>query len=80
MAILSIIEPGGGSGPEPYKLNAAVDLVHLKEGRLDVSVDGQMYNLGKGDTLTFPPALAHTWSNPSDKEAAIAVWIIAPPL
>ena len=80
MALLSVIEPGGGSGPEPYKLKAAVDFVHLKEGRLDIEVDGELFCMSAGDTLTFPPALPHTWRNPSERKNAVAIWIIAPPL
>lgn len=80
MALLSVIEPGGGSGPEPYKLNAAVDFVHLKEGELDMVVDGETYSMKAGDTLTFPPTLAHTWRNPSATQPAIAIWVIAPPI
>ncbi|MBB3000701.1 transcriptional regulator with XRE-family HTH domain [Paraburkholderia tropica] len=80
MALLSVIEPGGGSGPEPYKLNAAVDFVHLKEGELDMVVDGELYSMKAGDTLTFPPTLAHTWRNPSQTQPAVAVWVIAPPI
>ena len=79
MALLSVIEPGGGSGSEPYTLNAASDLVHLKEGELIVDVDNVSYHLHAGDTLTFPPSLPHMWVNPSKTKRAVAVWVIVPP-
>lgn len=80
MALLSIVEPGGGSGPEEHKINAAVDFVHLKEGALDMVVGGETYEMKSGDTLTFLPTLPHTWRNPSDTQAAVAIWVIAPPI
>lgn len=79
MALLSIIEPGGGSGSEPYTLNAGSDLVHVKEGELLVNVDNVSYHLKEGDTLTFPPSLPHSWSNPSKTKKTVALWVIVPP-
>lgn len=79
MALLSVIEPGGGSGSEPYTLKAASDLVHIKQGRLEVVVDNTTYELSEGDTFTFPPSLPHMWVNPSLTQQTIAVWVIVPP-
>ena len=79
MALLSVIEPGGGSGPEPYTLNAEHDLVHVKAGELVVHVDNVSYHLREGDTLTFPPSLPHSWVNPSKTAQTLAVWVIVPP-
>ncbi|HVZ45168.1 MAG TPA: cupin domain-containing protein [Ramlibacter sp.] len=79
MALLSVIEPGGGSGSEPYTLNAGSDLVHVKDGELVVDVDGVSYHLKEGDTLTFPPSLPHSWVNPSRTKKTVAVWVIVPP-
>lgn len=79
MALLSVIEPGGGSGSEPYTLNAGSDLVHVKEGELVIDVDGVSHHLKEGDTLTFPPSLPHSWVNPSSTARTLAVWVIVPP-
>lgn len=79
MALLSDIEPGGGSGDEPYTLRSAADLVHVLEGRLELTVDGVVYPMAEGDTLTFPPTLAHTWRNPSRTRRTRALWVIVPP-
>ncbi len=79
MALLSVIEPGGGSGAEAYSLNAASDLVHIKEGELIVDVESASYHLHEGDTFTFPPSLPHTWVNPSKTRKTIAIWVIVPP-
>lgn len=79
MALLSVIEPGGGSGSEPYSLNAASDFVHIKRGELVVEVDSVPYHLREGDTFTFPPSLPHSWVNPSATKQTIAIWVIVPP-
>lgn len=79
MALLSVIEPGGGSGSEPYSLNAASDFVHIKQGELVVVVDNVSYHLNEGDTFTFPPSQSHMWVNPSATKKTIAIWVIVPP-
>ncbi|WP_027350201.1 helix-turn-helix domain-containing protein [Halotalea alkalilenta] len=79
MALYSEIEPGGGSGSEPYSLEAAADLVHIKSGRLSITIGEQVYLLSSGDTLTFSPRLPHSWVNPSDDEPCTALWVIVPP-
>jgi transcriptional regulator with XRE-family HTH domain len=79
MALMSDIAPGGGSGPEPYTLRSAADLVHVLAGRLEVVVDNVTYLLEAGDTLTFPPTLPHSFRNPSDTEVAHTFWVIVPP-
>ncbi|WP_431280740.1 cupin domain-containing protein [Humitalea sp. 24SJ18S-53] len=79
MALRSIIEPGGGSGAEPYALRAQADLVHVLSGALEITVDGTIHRLVEGDTLTFPPTLPHSWRNPSDTDLTHALWVIVPP-
>jgi transcriptional regulator with XRE-family HTH domain len=79
MALYSVIEPGGGSGAEPYALKAAADLVHVQTGQLRIVIGSEIYNLHPGDTLTFPPSIPHTWDNPSKTETCTALWIIVPP-
>lgn len=79
MALYSIIEPGGGSGGEPYALKAAADLVHVQTGQLRIVIGSEIYLLTPGDTLTFPPSIPHTWENPSKTETCTALWVIVPP-
>lgn len=79
MVLHSTIEPGGGSGEEPYAIRAEQDLVHVLTGHLTLSVDGESFTLGAGDTLSFDPKTPHTWRNPSPTEVCTAVWVIVPP-
>src|SRR5580704_8246524 len=44
-AILSDIEPGGGSGEEPYALPADVEFVFLLAGQLQLTVAGEQVTL-----------------------------------
>src|SRR6202161_4262108 len=55
-AILSDIEPGGGSGEEPYALPADVEFVFLLTGQLQLTVSGEQVTLQQGDAFTFPPS------------------------
>ncbi len=79
MALYSEIAPGGGSGAEAYTLRSTVDLVHVLEGCLEITVDTVPYHLDPGDTLTFPPSLPHSWRNPSAVDPTRAIWVIVPP-
>jgi transcriptional regulator with XRE-family HTH domain len=79
MALMSVIEPGGGSGKEPYALTSAADIIHIKQGRLDVTIEHEIFNMRAGDTLTFQPSKPHAWRNPSTSEVTIAIWVIVPP-
>ncbi|CAN7637056.1 cupin domain-containing protein [Brucella pseudogrignonensis] len=79
MALLSIVEPGGGSGPELYMLDAAADLVHVLEGELTVTVGSEIYHLKQGDTLNFAASIPHSWVNPSHSKDSKVLWVMVPP-
>ena len=79
MVLYSEIDPLGGSGKEPYTLNAASDMVHVLSGELEIVVEENSYLLTKGDTLTFKPSLPHTWHNISNQNMCTAIWVIVPP-
>ncbi|WP_110949320.1 helix-turn-helix domain-containing protein [Pseudomonas bohemica] len=79
MALYSIIEPGGGSGDETFTIKADTDMVHVQTGQMEMRVGGDVYLLKAGDTLTFPPTIAHSWRNPSEDETCTALWVIVPP-
>ncbi len=79
-AILSDIEPGGGSGDEPYALPADVEFVFVLAGRLRIGVAGEYLTLDAGDALTFPSRAEHTFSVPADSEPTRVLWIFSPAL
>ncbi|QYX56471.1 helix-turn-helix domain-containing protein [Roseovarius sp. SCSIO 43702] len=46
-------------------------------GRLDLWIEGRTFTVGPGDSFRIRGE-AHEWVNPYD-EAAVAIWVIAPP-
>ena len=58
--ILSTIEPGGGTGADPYTHDSDEEVVVVLEGVLDLWVADEHYVLREGDAITYPvprPAL-----------------------
>lgn len=75
--IESQIEPGGGSGDEPYSLAGDSEFVHVIRGELQITVHGDTYLLETGDSLTFSPRDPHSWRNPSQEETMV-LWVLTP--
>lgn len=76
--IQSHIGPGGGSGDEPYALNADAEFVHVVSGELEVRVQATVHHLAAGDSLTFSPRDPHAWRNPSATDDAVVMWVLSP--
>jgi transcriptional regulator with XRE-family HTH domain len=79
-AILSDVEPGGGSGNEAYALPADVEFVFIMAGRLQVTVAGEHTTLEQGDAFTFPANIEHTFLVPPRAGRTQVLWIISPAL
>jgi transcriptional regulator with XRE-family HTH domain len=79
-AILSDIEPGGGSGDEPYSLPADVEFVFVLAGQLQITVAGEPVTLGQGDAFTFSASTEHTFRVAPPAERAQVLWIFSPAL
>jgi transcriptional regulator with XRE-family HTH domain len=79
-AILSDIEPGGGSGKEPYSLPADVEFVFILAGQVQVTVAGEQITLEQGDAFTFPANMEHTFQVPSRAGRAQVLWLVSPAL
>jgi transcriptional regulator with XRE-family HTH domain len=79
-AILSDIEPGGGSGDEPYSLPADVEFVFVLAGQLQITVAGEQITLEQGDAFTFPASTQHTFSVAPPADRAQVLWIFSPAL
>jgi transcriptional regulator with XRE-family HTH domain len=69
--ILSDIEPGGGSGAEPYRLPAGVEFVFILAGVLQVTVAGE---------ATFTADMEHTFVVPPRAGRARVLWVLSPAL
>jgi transcriptional regulator with XRE-family HTH domain len=79
-AILSEIEPDGGSGDEPYSLPADVEFVFVLAGRLCVTVADDEIVLGEGDAFTFPPSIQHTFRAVAAAGRTRVLWLFSPGL
>jgi transcriptional regulator with XRE-family HTH domain len=79
-AILSEIEPGGGSGDEFYGLPADVEFVFVIEGRLQVSLRDHDLVLEAGDAFTFPPRTEHCFRSVATGGSTRVLWVFAPAL
>jgi transcriptional regulator with XRE-family HTH domain len=79
-AILSEIEPGGGSGAEPYSLPADVEFVLVLAGELVIEVTGEQFRLSAGDAFTFPPTSAHSFRVEGSSGPVRVLWVITPAL
>lgn len=76
--ILSVIEPGGGSGDEAYSHDSDEECVVVLKGSLEFGVGPDTYLLEEGDSLTFESRIPHWNRNPGDTKAEV-LWIITPP-
>jgi transcriptional regulator with XRE-family HTH domain len=79
-AILSDIQPGGGSGDDPYSLPADVEFVFVLAGELEMTVGGEKVTLGPGDAFTFPATTDRTFRAASGQEPTQVLWVFAPAL
>jgi transcriptional regulator with XRE-family HTH domain len=76
--IRSLVEPGGGSGPELYSLACEAEFVYLVAGELRLMLPGDPVHLTAGDAFTMPGATPHTWLNPSTDTVAEVLWVLSP--
>jgi transcriptional regulator with XRE-family HTH domain len=76
--ILSVIEPGEGSGEEPYTHDSDEECVVVLKGSLEIGVADEIYTLQEGDTLTFESRLPHWNRNVGDHKAEV-LWVTTPP-
>ena len=73
---IHIVAPGGGSmGPMRHEGD---EVGYVLEGRLELSIDDVLHELGPGDSFAFPSNLAHTYRNPGS-EVTRVIWINTPP-
>ena len=76
--ILSTIEPGGGTGDEPYTHESDEEVVLVLEGELDLWVADEHYHLDAGDAITYSSRLPHRNENRGAVPARV-VFSLTPP-
>jgi transcriptional regulator with XRE-family HTH domain len=81
-AILSEIEPGGGSGDATYTLPTDVEFVYVLSGRVRLDWADEAagpVELGTGDAFTFPAANGHAFRAVGSDPATV-LWVVTPAL
>jgi transcriptional regulator with XRE-family HTH domain len=76
----TVAAPEGSGGEEHYSLPSQFELCYVVEGRIELAVGAERYELGAGDVATFPADQPHTWRNPDRARSARLLWILAPAL
>lgn len=76
--IMSTIDAGGGTGPEPYTHDSDEEVVVVLSGVLDLWVADEHYVLHEGDAITFPSRLPHWNANHGDVPATV-LFCLTPP-
>ncbi|QIB33732.1 cupin domain-containing protein [Ancylobacter pratisalsi] len=73
---LVVIEPGGHTNGSLHHRGEEVGFII--EGELELTVNGEVYQLSGGDSFYFPSDLPHAYRNPGTTRMR-AVWINTPP-
>jgi transcriptional regulator with XRE-family HTH domain len=75
-ANIHIVAPGGGSmGPMRHEGD---EMGYVLEGRLELRIGEAVYELGSGDSFSFPSTLPHTYRN-LGAEIVRVLWVNTPP-
>ena len=70
------IAPKAGSG-EAYA-HEGEEFLFVLQGALHLALDGEEYQLKRGDSFYFESATPHRWKNPGRKETWV-LWVNTPP-
>lgn len=76
MSFLCTVPVGGTSGQQ-HMYHPGDELIYLLEGRLQITIAGEVFRMTPGDSLTFKSHLPHRWENIGDGDAKI-VWTLSP--
>ena len=76
--ILSTVDPGGGTGEEPYSHESDEEVVVVLSGVLDIWVADEHYVLRAGDAITFNSRLPHWNMNRGDVPVTV-LFCLTPP-
>src|SRR5699024_12822517 len=71
------IPPNAISGSEPH-IQSGDETGFVLEGILELTIDGHLYTLNKGDGFAIPGGIPHQFRNPGETETVV-LWSITPP-
>ena len=76
--IMSIIEPGGGTGTEAYAHESDEECLIVLEGALYLWVGEEEYRLATGDAIRYSSRVPHRNENPGPGTARV-LFVVTPP-
>jgi transcriptional regulator with XRE-family HTH domain len=76
--ILTTLDPGGGTGDEPYSHDSDEEVVLVLEGSLQLWVGDEVHLLETGDAITYSSRLPHRNRNPGP-DRAVVLFCATPP-
>ena len=76
--ILTTIEPGGGTGDEPYTHESDEEVLFVLDGTLDLWIGDEHHVLLEGDAITYSSRIPHHNQNRGDRPATI-LFCLTPP-
>ncbi|MDR5653352.1 helix-turn-helix domain-containing protein [Ruixingdingia sedimenti] len=74
-ARLGEIAPGGRSGDEPMT-HPGEEICHILDGAIRFDIDGEVHDLGPGDTIHFKCSVPHHWENTAPRTTRV-VWVFS---
>ena len=76
--IMSVVEPGGGTGPEAYAHESDEECLIVLEGNLRLWVGGEQHDLEAGDAIRYSSRIPHRNENTGTGTARV-LFVITPP-
>jgi transcriptional regulator with XRE-family HTH domain len=76
--ILSVIEPGGGTGAEAYAHESDEECLVVLDGSIDLWVGDEQYRLEVGDAIRYSSRVPHRNTNPGPGQARV-LFVLTPP-
>ncbi len=76
-AAYATVEVGASSGRTPMQ-HRGEELIYCLRGKIEFSVQDEVYVLDPGDSINFRTNLKHRWKNIGDRQAKL-IWVLAVP-
>ncbi len=76
-AMVTVLQPGGGTGPELFTHGAEVEMCLVLKGKVDLILDERRLRLSRGDCATFSGDIPHGISNPTSRVAEV-LFVVTP--
>ena len=77
-AIMSVVDPGGGTGAEAYSHESDEEFLIVLEGALTLWVGSEEHHLKAGDAIRYSSRVPHRNENPGPDTARV-LFVITPP-